>query len=68
MLVQSYYFLFITIDSMMRFTDVMGQYYIIVEYGYLGEDQINNVSYFGIININKGLNFESTSCVFSLNA
>jgi hypothetical protein len=45
----------------MRVTDVMGQYYSIVEYGDLGENQIDNVSDFGIININKGLNFEPTS-------
>jgi hypothetical protein len=53
---------------MMTVTDVMGQYYNIVEYGDVGENLIDNVSYFVIININKGLNFESKFCVFSLNA
>jgi hypothetical protein len=55
-------------DVVTRFTNVMGQYYIIVEYGVLGENQTNNASDFGIMNINRGLNFESTTCVFSINA
>jgi len=52
----------------MRVTDVMGQYHSIVEYGDLGENHTNNVPDFGIINTNRGLNFESISYVFSLNA
>lgn len=48
--------------------DVMDQYYSIAEYGDLGENQTDNVSNFGIINIIRGLNLESTSCVFSPNA
>jgi hypothetical protein len=40
MLVLSYYYsIVVTLDSVMRVTDVMGQYYSIVEYGDLGENQ-----------------------------
>jgi hypothetical protein len=51
-----------------RFIGVMGQYYSIVEYGDLDENHTDNASDFGVININRGLNFESKSCVFNINA